>query len=318
MSRFVTRRLLQAIPTFFGITLITFALFRLSPGDPVDLLVFGVPDMTAAQVAALRHAYGLDQPVPIQYLNWLLRFLHGDFGQSFLYHRPVVEMIGSALPNTIQLALAALLLALVIGVPLGAVAARSRGSRLDQAIRIVAVGGHAVPGFWFGLMFILVLSVQVPLFPVSGMLTLGASQWDIPDRLWHLVGPALTLSLAGIANYSRLMRTEILDVIRQDFVRTARAKGLREQSVLMVHALRNALLPLITGLGGVLAFLVSGAVIVESVFSWPGMGRLAYEAARSKDYPIVMAVVVISSTMLLVSYILRDIAYSVADPRVRR
>src|SRR5579859_8000692 len=205
MSRFVARRLLQAIPTFFGITLITFALFRLSPGDPVDLLVFGVPDMTADQIVALRHAYGLDQPVPLQYLNWLLRFLHGDFGQSFLYHRPVIEMIGSALPNTIQLALAALLLALVIGVPLGAVAARFRGSRIDQAIRIVAVVGHAVPGFWFGLMFILVLSVQIRLFPVSGMLTLGASPLDIPDRLRHLVGPALTLSLAGIANYSRLM-----------------------------------------------------------------------------------------------------------------
>jgi peptide/nickel transport system permease protein len=155
------------------------------------------------------------------------------------------------------------------------------------------------------------------LFPVGGMLTVGSEPWDIADRLRHLVGPVLTLSLAGIANYSRYMRTEALDVINQDFIRTAYAKGLHHRTVLYVHALRNALLPVITSLGALLAALVSGAVVVEQVFAWPGMGRMTFEAARSKDYPIVMAVVVISSALLLVSYILRDIAYAVADPRVR-
>ncbi len=289
----------------------------MAPGDPVTLFVFGIPDMTPEQVAELRHQYGLDQPLPLQYVSWLGRILRGDFGQSFLYHRPVLDMIGAALPNTLVLAITSLLFALVIGVPLGVIAARWRGSRIDQVIRVIGVAGHAIPGFWFGLLFILVLGVQFRLFPVSGMLTIGKEQWDIPDRVWHLVGPALALSLAGIANYSRLMRTEVLDVITQDFIRTARAKGLREQVVLAVHALRNALLPMITALGGLLAVLISGAVVIEQVFSWPGMGRMAFEAARSKDYPIVMAVVVISSALLLVSYILRDLAYGVADPRVR-
>jgi peptide/nickel transport system permease protein len=212
----------------------------------------------------------------------------------------------------------ALTLTVIVGVPLGVIAARYRGSWIDQVIRIVGVVGHAVPLFWFGLLFILILSVQFRLFPVGGMLTVGKDPLDVPDRLAHLVGPVLTLSLAGIANYSRYMRTETLEVLSQDYIRTARAKGLRENLVLFVHALRNALLPLVTALGTQVAFLLSGAIVTEQVFAWPGMGRMTFEAVRSKDYPIVMAVVVISSMMLLISYIVRDVAYGVVDPRVRR
>jgi peptide/nickel transport system permease protein len=269
-------------------------------------------------MAALRAAYGLDQPLPFQYVSWLGHVLTGDFGRSFLYKRPVLEMIQASLPNTLILGGLALSLTILVGVPLGVIAARYRGSWIDQVIRIAGVAGHAVPGFWFGLLFILILSVQFRLFPVGGMLTIGKDPFDIPDRLAHLVGPVLTLSLAGIANYSRYMRTETLEVLGQDYIRTARAKGLRENLVLFVHALRNALLPLVTALGTQFAFLLSGAIVTEQVFAWPGMGRMTYEAARSKDYPIVMAVVVISSTMLLLSYILRDVAYGIADPRVRR
>jgi peptide/nickel transport system permease protein len=226
-------------------------------------------------------------------------------------------MIGSALPNTLLLASCSLLTALGVGVPLGVIAARRRGTLIDQVVRVLGVVGHAVPTFWLGLLFILVLSVNLRWFPVGGMQTVGAAPWDLGDRLAHMVGPVLTLSLAGIANYSRYMRTETLEVLGQDFVRTAYAKGLHDRRVLFVHALRNALLPLITALGGLLAALVSGAVVVEQVFAWPGMGRMTYEAARAKDYPIIMAVVVISSSLLLASYLLRDIAYGVADPRVR-
>jgi peptide/nickel transport system permease protein len=318
VGRFVLRRILQAIPTFFGITLISFALIHLAPGDPVSLLVFGAADLTAEDLAAIRRSYGLDQPIPIQYLSWLGHVLTGDFGQSFLYRRPVIEMIAATLPNTLQLALLALLVALAIGIPLGVAAARNRGTAIDQAVRVFGVAGHALPGFWFGLLFILVLSVQFRLFPVGGMLTIGKDPLDIGDRLWHLVGPVFALSLTGIANYSRYMRTEALEVLGQDFIRTAYAKGLRERAVLYVHALRNALLPIITALGGLLATLVSGTVVIEQVFAWPGMGRMTFEAARSKDYPVVMAVVVLSSVLLLLSYILRDIAYGIADPRVRR
>jgi peptide/nickel transport system permease protein len=318
MGGFVARRLLQAVPTFFGITLLSFIVLRLAPGDPVSLMVAGAQDLTPQDLANMRAAYGLDQPLPVQYLSWLGHLLQGDFGRSFQYKRPVIEMVQAALPNTLELAGLALLVTLVVGVPLGILAARYRGSWLDRIIRIVGVAGHAVPEFWFGLMFILILSVQFRLFPVGGMLTVGKDNLDLPDRVVHLIGPLLTLSLAGVANYSRYMRTETLEVLGQDFVRTARAKGLRENVVLFIHTLRNALLPLVTALGTQVAFLLSGSIIVEQVFAWPGMGRLTYDAARSKDYPIIMAVVVISSTILLLSYLLRDVAYGAVDPRVRR
>lgn len=317
MGRFIARRVIQAIPTFFGITLLSFTVLRLAPGDPV-LILFGGGNLRADEIAALRSAYGLDQPIPVQYVRWLGHILTGDFGQSFLYKRPVVEMIQASLPNTLVLAGLALLLTVVVGVPLGVIAARYRGSWIDQVIRILGVAGHAIPAFWFGLLFILILSVQFRLFPVGGMLTVGKDSLDIPDRAAHLFGPVLTLSLAGIANYSRYMRAETLEVLGQDYVRTARAKGLQENLVLFVHTLRNALLPLVTALGTQIAFLVSGAVVIEQVFAWPGMGRMTFDAARSKDYPIVMAVVVIASMILLVSYIVRDVAYGIVDPRVRR
>jgi peptide/nickel transport system permease protein len=280
--------------------------------------LFGSQNLRTEDIAALRAQYGLDQPLPIQYVSWLGHMLSGDFGRSFLYKRPVLEMIQASLPNTLLLGSLALILTVIVGVPLGVIAARYRGSWIDQVIRIVGVVGHAVPLFWFGLLFILILSVQFRLFPVGGMLTVGKDPFDVPDRLAHLVGPVLTLSLAGIANYSRYMRTETLEVLSQDYIRTARAKGLRENLVLFVHALRNALLPLVTALGTQIAFLLSGAIVTEQVFAWPGMGRMTFEAVRSKDYPIVMAVVVISSMMLLASYIVRDVAYGVVDPRVRR
>ena len=317
MGRFVARRLIQAIPTFFGITLLSFTILRLAPGDPV-LILFGGGNLRAEEIASLRSAYGLDQPIPIQYLRWLGHVLTGDFGQSFLYKRPVAEMIQASLPNTLILAGLALVVTIVVGVPLGVIAARYRGSWIDQVIRILGVAGHAIPAFWFGLLFILILSVQFRLFPVGGMLTVGKDSLDIPDRASHLFGPVLALSLAGIANYSRYMRAETLEVLSQDFVRTARAKGLHENLVLFVHTLRNALLPLVTALGTQIAFLVSGAVVIEQVFAWPGMGRMTFDAARSKDYPIVMAVVVIASMILLASYIVRDVAYGIVDPRVRR
>jgi peptide/nickel transport system permease protein len=317
MGRFVLRRVLQAIPTFIGITLLSFVVLRLAPGDPV-LIMFGSGELKAEEIDALRRAYGLDQPLPLQYVNWLGHMLQGDFGRSFLYKRPVLEMIQSALPNTLLLAALALTFAVLLGVPLGVIAAHYRGTFIDQVIRILGVAGHAIPEFWFGLLFILILSVQFRIFPVGGMLTIGKDSLDVPDRLAHLVGPVLTLSLAGVANYSRYTRTEVLEVLSQDYVRTARAKGLRDKMVLWAHALRNALLPLVTALGSGAAILLSGAVVVEQVFAWPGMGRMTFEAARSKDYPIVMGVVVISSLMLQVSFILRDVAYGFVDPRVRQ
>lgn len=317
MRAFILRRLLYAIPTLIGISLITFVIVRLAPGDPIRLLTFGSRDITNEDIEALRAVYGLDKPLPLQYVDWLTKIIRLDFGQSFIYHTDAAQLFVQYIPNTLQLAAAALLLQLLIGIPLGVVAALKRGTWMDGAIRVFGVAGHAVPAFWLGLVLIIFFAIQLRWLPSQGMLTVGKDVWDIPDRLRHLVLPAFVLSLTGIANYSRILRTETLDVLSQDFVRTAYAKGLRDRTVMFVHALRNALIPVVTALGGILAALIGGALVTETVFSWPGLGRFTFQAAIAKDYPVIQAGVMISSLLLVISYILRDIAYAMVDPRIK-
>jgi peptide/nickel transport system permease protein len=314
---FIIRRLLYAIPTLIGISIITFAIARLAPGDPIRLFTFGIRDFTEADYQQLLHRYGLDKPMPLQYIDWITNAVRGNFGESLIYHRESFAMLLERVPNTLVLAGAALLLQLVIGVPLGVVAAFKRGTWVDGAIRVFGVAGHAVPAFWLGLILIIVFAVQLRWLPSLGMLTVGHDQWDILDRLKHLILPAFVLALTGIANYSRILRTETLDVLAQDFVRTAHAKGLRERTVVFTHALRNALIPVVTALGGILAGLVGGALVIEQVFSWPGVGQFTFQAAIAKDYPIVQAGVMFTSTLLVISYLLRDLTYAIVDPRIK-
>ena len=316
MSTFILRRLLYAIPTLIGISIITFVIVRLAPGAPIRLFTFG-SRATNEDIEALRHLYGLDKALPLQYIDWMWRLLHFDFGKSFIYNQDAGTLFLQYVPNTLQLALVALALQLLIGVPLGVVAALKRGTWVDGAVRVFGVAGHAVPAFWLGLVLILFFAVQLRLLPSQGMLTVGKDVWDIPDRIKHILLPAVVLSLTGIANYSRILRTETLDVLSQDFVRTAHAKGLRERTVMFVHALRNALIPVVTALGGILAGLVGGALVIEQVFSWPGIGRFTFAAAIAKDYPVIQAGVMISAVLLVISYILRDIAYAIVDPRIK-
>lgn len=316
MRTFILRRLLQAIPTLIGISIITFIIVRLSPGDPIRFFTFGINDITADDIERLRHAYGLDKPIPLQYLDWLGRMARLDFGQSLIYHQDAGQLIIERIPNTLQLAVTSLILQLVIGVPLGVVAALKRGTWVDGLVRVFGVAGHAIPAFWLGLVLIIFFAVTLRWLPSQGMLTVGHDVWDIPDRITHIILPAFVLSLTGIANYSRILRTETLDVLGQDFVRTAHAKGLRDRTVLFVHALRNALIPMVTALGGILALLIGGALVIEQVFSWPGLGRFTFQAAIAKDYPVIQAGTMIASVLLIVSYILRDIAYAIVDPRI--
>lgn len=315
MRTFILRRLIYAVPTLFGISIITFAIARLAPGDPVRLFTFG-SRATNEDIEALRHTFGLDQPMPIQYVNWVIQMFHGNFGQSFIYNQDAAGLFIQYIPNTLQLAVTALIIQLVIGVPLGVIAALKRGRWVDNLIRVLSVVGHAVPAFWLGLVLIIFFAVQLRWLPTGGLLTVGKDQWDIMDRLRHLLLPAIVLSLTGIATYSRILRTETIDVLGQDFVRTAHAKGLRERTVMFVHALRNALIPVVTALGGILAGLIGGALVIEQVFSWPGIGRFTFAAAIAKDYPVVQAGVMISAVLLVISYILRDIAYAIVDPRI--
>ena len=317
MRNFILRRLVYAIPTLIGISIITFVIVRMAPGDPIRLFTFGQRDITGEDIERLRHLYGLDKPLPLQYVDWLIAMLQLNFGQSFIYHQDAFQLLLTRVPATLQLAVVALALQLLIGVPLGVIAALKRGSLTDGAIRVFGVAGHALPAFWLGLMLIILFAVTLRWLPSQGVLTVGKDVWDLPDRLRHILLPAFVLSLTGIANYSRILRTETLDVLGQDFVRTAHAKGLHERTVVFVHALRNALIPVVTALGGILAALVGGALVVEQVFSWPGVGQFTFQAAIAKDYPIVQAATMFVSVLLVISYLLRDIAYAMVDPRIK-
>jgi len=314
--RFILRRLVQAIPTMFGIITLTFLISRLAPGDPIRLVTFGL-DLTGAEIDEIRRNYGLDRPLHEQYVKYMWDTLRLDFGYSIIYPgQSPTSMLMARLPNTVMLAAVALIWQLLIGVPLGIIAALNRGKILDQIIRFSATVGHAVPDFWMGLIFIILFAVTLGWMPSQGVLTIGKDQWDIADRAQHIVMPSLVLAFTGIALYARLLRTEMLEVLRQDYVRTAQSKGLAERIVVVRHAFRNALIPVVTSLGGILAGLISGALIIEQVFTWPGLGQFTYQAAVAKDYPVVQAGVIISSTLLVISYILRDVTYAFIDPRI--
>ncbi len=317
MRNYIIRRLLYAIPTLIGISILVFAITRLAPGDPVRLYTFGALNITEEDIAGLRTHWGLDKPLPMQYIDWVTLAIQGDFGRSLQYNRPALPLLLERLPATLQLATVALVLQLTIGIPLGVIAALKRGTWIDNVIRVFAVAGHAIPTFWIGLLFIILFAVTLRWLPSQGLLTVGHDVWDIPDRVTHIIMPAFVLALGGIANYSRYLRTETLDVISQDYIRTAHAKGLRERRVVYVHALRNALIPMVTALGPLLAVLVGGALVIEQVFTWPGVGQFTYAAARSKDYPVIMAGVMVASALLVISYLIRDIAYAIVDPRIK-
>ncbi len=318
MTRYIIRRLLQAIPTLFGISLVSFIIIQAAPGDPVLMMTFD-PRITQETREELRHQLGLDQPLPVQYFRWLKRLvLHGDLGRSYITKRPVLEMILERVPATLTLTGTALLLGLVLGVPIGVYAAVHQRGLFDNITRFFAVIGNAIPAFWLGLILILVFAVKLRWLPSGGMYTLTLDNtFDLWDRLRHLILPASVLATGWIANLSRYMRTETLEVIRQDYIRTAHAKGLRAHTVWFVHAARNALIPLVTVLGPALGGLLAGAVITERVFAWPGMGRMTIDAVFARDYPVIMGNLIIASVLVVLGNLLSDLLYGVVDPRVR-
>jgi peptide/nickel transport system permease protein len=271
-----------------------------------------------ADVERLKASYGLDQPLPVQYARWLGRLIQGDFGRSYATPEPVAKMILDRLPATLVLAVSSIVLSFGIGVPMGIYAAVHRGTWLDNAIRVFSVVVDATPRFWLGLLAIVFFGGQLGWFPQGGMYDLAKrDQFDVLDRLRHLVLPALILASVGWVGLSRVMRGETLDVLRQDYVRTALGKGLRWHAVLWGHVVRNAMLPLVTSLAGILPGLVSGAALVEIVFSWPGLGRLALDSALRHDFPVILANWLIVSVLVLLGRMLSDMLYAVADPRVR-
>ncbi len=317
MASYIARRLLFSIPTIIGITIVSFLLVHLAPGDPIDVFVFGTSGLSPEDIARLRSQLGLDRPIPIQYIDWLSKLLRFDFGASFFAHEPVSSMVFDRMGNTLQLTITSLALSLLIGIPLGVFAALNAGSVWDHISRVLAVAGSAIPQFWLGLVCILVFSLWLRVLPSGGMYNLSSGGTDLIDRLRHLILPALVLSTTSIAIFSRFIRAETLEALRQDYVRTAHAKGLSQNIVLTRHVAKNALIPIITLLGGSLERLFGGAVVVETIFSWPGMGRMGFDAAIQRDYPVLMGLIVISSVLVVLGYLIADIAYAWIDPRIK-
>ena len=321
MQRYIIVRLAQAVPLLLLITLLVFGLTLLLPGGPLSEFASD-PSMTAADLQQLRHDYGLDQPAPVRYLHWLGSVLHGDFGNSYTSHEPVAALIEERLPNTLLLQGIALVVTLAIGLPLGVAAAIRRHSWVDYVATFISSVGHAVPTFWSGLLAIIFFAVEfrawgLPALPATGMVTLGAAGGSLPDRIAHLVLPVAVLALFNASQYTRYVRTSMLDVQGQDYLRTGRAKGLAEHAVILRHALRNAALPVVTLLALEIPTLFSGAIVVESIFAWPGMGRLFLDSAVRFDYPVLLGVVTIVAVLVVFTALVCDLVYAWLDPRIR-
>jgi len=310
---YLARRLAHSIVVLSLISVATFLIVHLSPGGPEVLFAGDLPP--SERVHIIRNL-GLDQPLHVQLARWFSAVLRGDFGRSFNQQRPVLDMIAERLPATVVLALASLIVAIVVGVPLGVAAARRPNSWVDYSATGISVLGVSTPSFWLGIILILLFSVRLRLLPSSGMVTVGAA-FSLGDLLRHLLMPAFVLSLVYLAQIASYTRSSMLDVMHRDYVRTARAKGLREVAVLVRHVLRNSLMPVITVVGLLIPRLVGGAAITETIFSWPGMGRLAVEAAFKRDYPLIMGITVIFALAVIASNLAVDIVYGLVDPRVK-
>jgi len=324
MRAYIIRRLLLIIPLLFGVSLITFVLLRLAPGDPVLAMLADArgsgPQLTAEDRATLRRQYGLDRPMVLQYVDWLQEVLKGNLGRSVVSQRPVTEMILERLPNTVRLAAIAFVLTLAIALPLGVFSAVKQYSKLDYLLTFFSFAGISIPGFWLALMLMYLFAVQLDLLPTRGMTPLSPKPDPVAnffETAKHYILPVISMTVVGLASYMRYQRAAMLEVLAQDYVRTAQAKGLRDWVVIVGHAWRNALLPVLTLLGYVFVFLVEGSVVVETIFSWPGMGSMAISALQGRDYPLVMGIVLLSALAVLVGTLLSDILYAIADPRVR-
>ncbi len=314
MIGFGLRRLAQALVLLLLVSMIGFAILHLAPGGPLSQFALS-SDMSPKELQQIAHQMGLDRPLPQQYLDWLGRLLAGDWGRSYRDGQPVLDVIASHLGATLELMLSATVLAMSLGTWLGILGAIRRHSIADHAATMGAMIALSIPTFWFGLVVIYIFSVRLNWLPAGNIEDVGNG--SLFDHLKHLIEPCIVLALVTLATWSRYMRASMLEVINQDYIRTARAKGLRQTQILVRHAFRNALLPMITVAGLQLPALLTGALVTETVFTWPGMGRLFLDSLNYRDYPVVMGVLMFSAIMVLLGNLAADMLYVVADPRVR-
>jgi len=322
MLTYTLRRLAYLIPTLLGITIVTFVIISLAPGNPVDLIQSGTMSSKISIEAynAMLHLYGLDQPIHVRYIVWLKRLLTFDFGNSFLDHRPVTTKIWERLPPTLILNIASLFLALLLAIPLGLFSAVRQYSVFDKVGGTVLYMLYSLPEFWIALLLIMFFGVKLQILPFIGMESVGARELGffgyLGDRILHMILPTICLTYGSLAFLSRFVRGSTLEVIRQDYIRTARAKGLDDTRVVYRHVFKNTLIPVLTLLGILLPTLISGSVILEYIFSWPGIGALFFESVLSRDYPTVMGLSFITAVMVLLSTLISDLLCAWADPRI--
>jgi dipeptide transport system permease protein len=331
--RFLLTRLSLIIPTFFGMTLLAFFLIRLVPGDPIETLA-GERGIDAQRHATLLKEYGLDQPIMVQYGIYITRVLHGDLGKSIITRAPVVSEFGALFPATIELALCAIFFALILGIPAGIIAAVRRNSVLDHGVMGISLAGYSMPIFWWGLLLILLFSVQLDLTPVSGRIAvqyfiepvtgfllvdslLSGEKGAFASTLSHLILPTIVLGTNPLAVIARMTRSAMLEVLGEDYIRTARSKGLSTLRVVGVHALRNALIPVITVIGLQVGVLFTGAILTETIFSWPGVGKWLIEAISRRDYPVLQGGMLLLGAVVMAVNLLVDVTYGIINPRIR-
>ena len=318
LRNYILRRSVQAIPLIFGVIILNFTLIHLAPGD-IALIMAG-EDAAPEYVEALRTKFGLDKPIPEQLMIYISNILKGDFGYSFANRQPVVKVILERVPATVLLISCSMLFSIFIGILLGVNASKSPYSRADNATTVGSLLGFSIPNFWLGIMLMLVFSLTLGIFPVQGMYTVGVEMSGIErliDIAWHLVLPALVLGTARTARYARMTRASMLDVMDQDYIITARAKGCNGRLVLFDHALKNALLPVVTMIGLNFGSIITGATLTETVFAWPGIGRLMKDSIFRRDYPVLMGLFIMVSISIIIATILTDILYAYLDPRIR-
>lgn len=322
MGPYVVKRLLSMIPILLAITVLSFTMMKLAPGDPTSLVTDLNPKMNKEAIERIRAHYGLDKPVHIQYLKWLKNMLLLDFGRSFAPdNRPVLDKIMERIPVTLLINVLSMVIIIAVAVPLGVMSAVHQDTLLDKGTTLFVFIGFAIPTFWLALLLMILFGVYLEWLPISGIRSLHFEELSttgkILDVAKHLVLPVFVSGFGGLAGMSRYMRSNMLEVVRQDYITTARAKGLDERTVIYKHALRNALLPVITLLGLSVPGLIGGSVIFETIFAIPGMGQLFYQAVMMRDYPTVMGILVIGAVLTLLGNLIADLSYSVADPRIR-
>ena len=323
MGFYIIKRLLLMIPLFIGITIISFAVIHLAPGSPIDMATDLNPKATAEVKERMRALYGLDKPLHVQYWNWMSRLVVFDFGVSFSQDgRRVEDKILERMPITIFINVVSLALIFLVAVPIGVLSATFQNSFFDKVTTVTVFVGFAVPHFWLALLLMILFGVQLGWLPISGLKSLNYEYFPLSAQIWdrisHLILPIFISASGGLAGLSRYMRANMLEVIRQDYITTAKSKGLSTRTVIFKHALRNALLPVITILGLSIPGLIGGSVIFETIFAIPGMGQLFYASVMARDYPAIMGILVIGAVLTLVGNLIADLSYALADPRIRQ